>query len=241
MNATVTIRDARPADADQIADYYRYYAEETAINFESAAPEGDEFRRRIAAVQREYPFLVAVDGAKAGADNGRVVGYIFGEALSGRPAFLVSALSSIYLDREVRGHGIGRALYAALEERLVQQNVAKLFAYITCAQDDALADLRADFTGFTPGAFRRAGAGREGVADFGATEDSGSDPHLPRTSPRFHSAIGFSVVGRQYGCGYKFSTWYDKVYMEKSLIDQPATIGDFIPYPQTPAGAALAL
>ena len=47
----MTIRDADSRDAERIAEIYRYYAEETAISFETEAPDADEMGRRIAEVQ----------------------------------------------------------------------------------------------------------------------------------------------------------------------------------------------
>jgi len=45
----------------------------------------------------------------------------------------------------------------------------------------------------------------------------GEDPHLTMDSPRFHEKMGFSMVGTFHNSGYKFHTWYDMIWMEKSI------------------------
>lgn len=48
------------------------------------------------------------------------------------------------------------------------------------------------------------------------------DAHLTRNSESFHRHLGFETVGRFHDCGYKFGTWYDMIWMEK-------TIGEHLP------------
>ena len=43
----IDIRSAAPADAERLAQIYRYYVENTAISFEYDAPDPDRFRERI--------------------------------------------------------------------------------------------------------------------------------------------------------------------------------------------------
>ena len=45
----------------------------------------------------------------------------------------------------------------------------------------------------------------------------GTDPFLTENSIRFHSHLGYRLVGRFMQCGYKFSRWYDMVWMEKHI------------------------
>ena len=53
------------------------------------------------------------------------------------------------------------------------------------------------------------------------------DGHLTPDSVRFHEALGFAVTGRFHRCGYKFSRWYDVVWMEK-IIAQVSAADDKI-------------
>ncbi len=43
------------------------------------------------------------------------------------------------------------------------------------------------------------------------------DAHLNDDSIKFHTRLGFELVGRFHFSGYKFKTWYDMVWMEKML------------------------
>ncbi len=54
------------------------------------------------------------------------------------------------------------------------------------------------------------------------------DKYLNNDSYLFHTAMGYTLVGRFHKCAYKFSTWYDMIWMEKIIaehkIPQPETI-----------------
>lgn len=221
-DSLLRLRLARREDAVQIARFYAPYALETAVNFEYEAPDAEEFARRIDRVQQRFPFIVAelvhADADDDDADAHRVVGYAFAVAMGDRPAWDWAIDTSIYLDREVRGHHIGSTLYRALEEILVRQNVVESLSCITVSEQDDLRDLN----DLNDQALRE------------RTWSKVQDPHLPMTSPRFHAANGYTVVGREPGVGFKFNTWYDKLWMQKRLQPRPARPLPVVPLPQLP-------
>lgn len=47
------------------------------------------------------------------------------------------------------------------------------------------------------------------------------DEYLTRNSIQFHEHLGYRFVGEFHRCGYKFSRWYDLVWMEKHLTAHP--------------------
>ena len=47
------------------------------------------------------------------------------------------------------------------------------------------------------------------------------DEYLTRNSIQFHEHLGYRFVGEFYQCGYKFSRWYNMVWMEKHLGEHP--------------------
>lgn len=47
------------------------------------------------------------------------------------------------------------------------------------------------------------------------------DERISLRSFHFHRAQGFQEIGRAHGCGKKFGTFYDMVWMEKVLITSP--------------------
>lgn len=50
-----------------------------------------------------------------------------------------------------------------------------------------------------------------------AYTDDIDDPHLGNDSIYFHEKMGFKKVAHFHKCGWKFSKWYDIVWMEKLL------------------------
>ena len=48
------------------------------------------------------------------------------------------------------------------------------------------------------------------------------DEHLNKDSVRFHTHLGYRMVGEFYQCGYKFDRWYNMVWMEKRIGAHPS-------------------
>lgn len=120
----ITIRKATPKDGEVLTAIYKYYVENTAITFEYVAPTGEEFAQRIAHKSEKYPFIVAEE-------DGRPVGYAYASEYRERAAYSWDVETSVYVDKNYMGHGIGKILYNALEEILKLQNVVNLYACIT--------------------------------------------------------------------------------------------------------------
>ncbi|MCR5717347.1 MAG: GNAT family N-acetyltransferase [Lachnospiraceae bacterium] len=59
-----------------------------------------------------------------------------------------------------------------------------------------------------------------------------ADEHLTDNSVSFHTHMGYRLVGSFEKCGYKFGTWYNMVWMEKHLMERPANMPPFIPFPE---------
>ena len=68
-----------------------------------------------------------------------ILGYAYGSLPFERAAFGWSAEASIYLCPEACGKGIGRKLYAALEQLLQKQGYKKVYAIITTANVGSIA------------------------------------------------------------------------------------------------------
>lgn len=110
-------------DAGELLDIYIQYME-TPITFECAPPTEEEFTERIRNISACYPYLVC-------RENGRIIGYAYAHRQAERAAYQWNAELSIYLDREVRGRGVGRRLYGALLELLRLQGVRTVYALVT--------------------------------------------------------------------------------------------------------------
>lgn len=210
-SSVIRFRSALESDAIEIANFYAPYVRNTAINFEYSEPDAEEFARRIRKVEKKFPFIVAERESQDGTCS--IVGYVFATPRESRPAWAWTAETSIYLDENYRGLGIGTALYRGLEEILTLQNVVELIACITVSERDDLLDIT-------------------GHANVSASYLSGNcfDDHLAPTSPRFHAALGYTIVGRERGVGFKFHTWYDKLWMQKHLVvPRPKNPKEIIP------------
>jgi L-amino acid N-acyltransferase YncA len=130
------IRTATPDDAAQLAAIYRPYVEGTAITFEYEAPTEEEFRSRIAHTLERYPYLVAADR-----DNpSHLIGYAYAGVYHGRAAYSWSVETSIYVAKDERKRGIGRALHEELEEALKEMGIQNMYACITALPEDRTDD-----------------------------------------------------------------------------------------------------
>ncbi|MCR5097739.1 MAG: GNAT family N-acetyltransferase [Lachnospiraceae bacterium] len=119
----MTIRSAAIEDAERLLEIYGYYVENTAISFEYEVPLIAEFRDRIAYTLDKYPYLVIEDG-------GMIRGYAYAGVFKDRAAYDHCCEVSIYLDRDSRGKGYGKALYEKLEEELRKIGIINLYACI---------------------------------------------------------------------------------------------------------------
>lgn len=119
----IEIRTVTPEDAERLLEIYSYYVKNTAISFEYEIPSLEEFRERIVNISKKYPYICAIADEK-------IIGYAYAGVFHEREAYRHSVELSIYVDLERRRGGCGRALYAALEERLKNQGIKNLYACI---------------------------------------------------------------------------------------------------------------
>ena len=119
----IIIRDATLEDAGSILEIYSYYVECTAISFELKTPTIEEFRQRMREIKRCYPYLVVVK-------DGHIEGFAYAHLFVGRDAYRYSAETTIYLRYGSQGAGLGKTLYAELENRLKQMGIINLYACI---------------------------------------------------------------------------------------------------------------
>lgn len=134
--AVPRIRDASTDDAAACAAIYAPYVNETAISFETTPPSPEEMGRRMLDAQRSHAWLVAVV-------EGQVIGYAYGHSFADRAAYRWACETSIYLDRDHRRGGIGRALYQALLDRLADRGCRRALGGMTVPNEASVALHRA--------------------------------------------------------------------------------------------------
>lgn len=103
------IREVKLSDAKAIVDIYNYYILNTNITFEEKQLTVDDMEERIIEKTAKHPWIVYER-------NGQVIGYAYLSGWHSRSAYRYSNEASIYLDRNEKGHGIGKELFAKLLE-----------------------------------------------------------------------------------------------------------------------------
>ena len=125
------IRIAEERDIPAILEIYGPYVLNTTITFEYDVPTREEFTRRFRDITRQFPWLVYEE-------DGEILGYAYASAPYARAAYTWCAEPSVYLKPEARGRGIGRKLYAALEQILDCQGYQVLYALVTQENEASL-------------------------------------------------------------------------------------------------------
>jgi phosphinothricin acetyltransferase len=117
------IRTVQSRDAQAIARLYNYYVQNTTVTFEEEPVSDREMARRIDEITAQYPWLVYEL-------NGRILGFAYAGKWKGRSAYRYTVESTVYVDREFRGQGIGKALYYRLIQGLREQGLHLVIAGI---------------------------------------------------------------------------------------------------------------
>ncbi len=111
------LRPATIADAAAIAGIYNHYVLNTVVTFEEEAVPATEIAQRIAdTLAAGRPWLVWEE-------DGRVLGYAYASGWKSRCSYRFSLETTIYLDKDAMGRGIGTRLYTALIDILRQTKV----------------------------------------------------------------------------------------------------------------------
>jgi L-amino acid N-acyltransferase YncA len=123
MRAVIRLGDPE-RDGAACAAIYAPYVLESAVSFEEAAPDAEAMAARIARVAATHAWLVAEE-------DGVVAGYAYASQHRERAAYRWACDVAVYVDPAHRRRGVGRALYAALFERLRAQRFHVACAGIT--------------------------------------------------------------------------------------------------------------
>ena len=129
----MTIRTARPEDADQIAAFWNPLIEQTTITFTTEPKSPVAIAADIAAkADTGLPYLALEI-------SGRVVGFATYAQFRGGPGYRHTMEHSIILAPEVRSAGYGRALMQAVAAHARQNKVHSLMAGISGENTQAVA------------------------------------------------------------------------------------------------------
>ena len=123
MMRSVTVRRADPADLPRIAAIYDEQVATATSTFDLEPAPLSYWEARLASTEVGDHVLVAeVDGV--------VRGYAYSSSYRPRPAYGLTRESSVYLDPEARGQGLGRQLYDALLALLREDGMHTVLAVV---------------------------------------------------------------------------------------------------------------
>ena len=122
-----------PDDAQAIAGIYAPMVLETAISFEWVSPTVDEFRTRIEKTSATYPWLVATD------DVDTAAGFSYANTHHDAASYRWSVNTSVFIRHDMRGQGVGKALYGELHRQLVALGYYRAYAGIALPNEASIA------------------------------------------------------------------------------------------------------
>lgn len=101
----IAIRDALPADAEDIARLYAHYVRTSSATFEETPPDAAEIERRLHNIRSAgLPWRVARD------NDGKLAGYAYASTYRVRSAYRYTLENSVYVAPEAHAKGLGTAL-----------------------------------------------------------------------------------------------------------------------------------
>jgi phosphinothricin acetyltransferase len=135
MTAGLTVRTATVDDAGAIARIYNQGIEDRIATFETEPRTAAQIAEQLRGRLDTYPAVVAVSGDDDGA---RVVGFAWTSVYRPRACYAGVGEFSVYVDRESRGSGVGRALLdglaAASRDRGFWKLVSRVFPENTASR-----------------------------------------------------------------------------------------------------------
>ena len=138
----IAIRQFFPADIVDLTALYNRYIRETAITFD-LQPYTAEQRQRAwmshYAHSGRYRLFVAEFSDGSIEENRQIIGYASSSQFHSKAAYETSVETSIYLDSDFVGKGLGSQLYGALFFALSQEDVHRAYAGVTLPNEASMA------------------------------------------------------------------------------------------------------
>lgn len=126
------IRQATEQDAARIAEIYNWYIENTVITFEQLTVAELDMQARINKAGELYPWFVIEQ-------QGVVCGFAFAAEFKPRGAYSQTVETTIYIDKDELGRGIGRHLYQHLIDQLQRTSIHVLVSTIALPNPQSIA------------------------------------------------------------------------------------------------------
>ncbi len=128
------LRVATADDAAAVHEVYEYYIHHSVATFSEANQSVERHAEAIAAILKEYPFLVA-EGA-----DGAFLGFANAEPVRPQSGYRFCAEMTIYLNPSAPRHaGIGSLLYQRLLEILAAQGFRLAYGVVSATNAESIA------------------------------------------------------------------------------------------------------
>lgn len=131
----MVIRPVRDSDFATIAAITNHYITTTSIHFAYDPVSEDELRGLWSRTKERHPWLVAEQDPH----GGPVVAYAKSGVWRERAAYAWTCEVGLYVSAELRGHGIGTAIYSELLGECAQRGFRSAVAGITLPNDGSIA------------------------------------------------------------------------------------------------------
>jgi len=129
----VEIRRARVEDAEAIRAIYNAEVTGSTVTFDLVPRTADEQVDWLVKRSGAYAVLVAED------DDGTILGFASLSPFRDRPAYSTTVEDSVYVDRQRRSAGVGRALLEALVETATAHGFHAMIGRIVGGHDASIA------------------------------------------------------------------------------------------------------
>ncbi len=126
------IRECHEKDLQSICDIYNYYIQNTIITFEETVVSTGEMHSRMNAITPYYPWFVYEE-------NNHISGFAYASPWRVRSAYRYSVESTVYIDSDFTGCGIGRKLYSALIAFLQTKSIHSMIGGISLPNETSVA------------------------------------------------------------------------------------------------------
>ena len=125
----VNVRAISDTDAEPVTRIYNHYITNTIVTFETEPVDSADMLNRIHETSDAgLPWIVAETGAG-------VAGFAYASRWKGRCAYRFSVESTIYLDAEQTGRGLGKRLYSRLIDEIRAMSMHSVIGGISLPND----------------------------------------------------------------------------------------------------------
>ncbi|MDQ3053957.1 MAG: N-acetyltransferase family protein [Actinomycetota bacterium] len=131
---SVRLRQAVSADLPRVTAIYNFYIRHGHATFDDVEVRPEDRRTWFETFDADEPYLLLVAEI-----DGTVAGYAASSRYRPHPAFAATVESSVYVDHQARGLGLGKRLYDELLALLTEREVHSVLAAVALPNEASIA------------------------------------------------------------------------------------------------------